>query len=239
MSQTTSLPIHNPHQTACTCRHRWCPRRIHAFLGLFLGVFVAAHLAVALTGLWPERYQNAVTRIHALGPVLPVIELTAIFVPLIVQTLYGLRMLMKVGMAYRTDKKSRGGDLRFFLQRVSAVILRIPRLSRTDDALLGFPWVPGRDRGAPTTRPRNRRSIPARPGVSIDRQSGLALLGAYDPRHAGNRIVSRGLYAIGIWAVCYHLANGLATMRHGLGNHRHSGDPAPVEHVLVLPSALV
>ena len=31
-----------------------------------------------------------------------------------------------------------------------------------------------------------------------------------DPRHAGNRIVA-GFYAIGIWAVCYHLANGLAT----------------------------
>ena len=104
LSQTTTLPIQKPHQAACTCRHRWCPRRIHALGGVVVGLFVAAHLLVAMTGLWPQRYQGLVNQIHRLGHALPVMELTLIFIPLLVQAGYGLRMLAKIGMAYHTER---------------------------------------------------------------------------------------------------------------------------------------
>ena len=206
-----TLPIHKP-QGACTCRHRWCPRRIHAFLGALLGLFVVAHLAIAMTGLWPQCYQGLVDGIHHLGPALPVIELTVIFIPLLVQVGYGLRMLVKVGMAYRTDKKSRGGDLRFFLQRLSAIVLlaflafHVATMHRWGFHLLyqitGLDALKGYQAGG-LFHPHGQAF-----------QSTAAAIRSYwsleSVRHPANVLVAGG-YALGIGAVCYHLANGLAT----------------------------
>ena len=212
MSETISLPIQKPHQAACTCRHRYCPRRIHAMLGVVVGLFVVAHLAIAMTGLWPERYQSLVNLIHRLGPALPVIELALVFIPLLVQVGYGLRMLLKIGMAYHTDKKSRGGDLRFFLQRLSAVILllfiafHVATMHRWGFHLLyeitGMDALKGYEAAGLF-----------HPDGQAFQSTATAIRSYWSPdsiRHPANLFVV-GFYAIGIWAVCYHLANGLAT----------------------------
>ncbi len=194
MSQATTLPTQSPHQAACTCRHRWCPRRIHALGGVPVGLLVVAHLAIAVTGLWPQRYQGLVNQIHRLGSALPVIELTLIFVPLLAQAVYGLRMLAKTGMAYRTGKKSRGGDLRFFVQRLSAVILLL---------FLGFHVATMHRWGFHLFHP-DGRAFPS---------TAAAIRSCWGPesvRCPANLLVA-GFYALGIWAACYHLANGLAT----------------------------
>jgi len=177
-----------------------------------VGLFVVAHLAIAMTGLWPERYQSLVNRIHHLGPALPAVELALVFIPLLAQVAYGLRMLVKVGMAYRTDKKSRGGDLRFFLQRLSAVILLL---------FIGFHVATMHRWGFhllyEVTGVDALKGYAAdglfRPAGQAFHSTAIAIRSYWTPdaiRHPANLLVT-GLYAIGIWAVCYHLANGLAT----------------------------
>jgi succinate dehydrogenase / fumarate reductase cytochrome b subunit len=212
MSETISLPIQKPHQGACTCRHRYCTRRIHAILGVVVGLFVVAHLAIAMTGLWPERYQSLVNLIHRLGPALRVIELALVFIPLLIQVGYGLRMLLKIGMAYHTDKKSRGGDLRFFLQRLSAVILllfiafHVATMHRWGFHLLY------EITGMNALKGYEDAGLFHSDGHAF--QSTAAAIRSYwssdNIRHPANLFVM-GFYAIGVWAVCYHLANGLAT----------------------------
>jgi succinate dehydrogenase / fumarate reductase cytochrome b subunit len=211
LHETIALPMHRPQQAACTCRHRWCPRRIHAMLGVVVGLFVVAHLAIATTGLWPGRYQELVDRIHRLGPALPAIELIAVFIPLLAQFGYGLRMLAKIGLAYHTDKQSRGGNPRFFLQRLSAVILllfiafHVATMHRWGLHLLyeatGSEALKGYQAG----------------GLFHEGQAfsstARAVGGYWAPDVVGNpaNLLVAGFYALGIWAVCYHLANGLAT----------------------------
>ncbi len=45
------LPVQKPHQAACTCRHRYCPRRIHAILGVGVGFYAI--------GVWAVCYHLA------------------------------------------------------------------------------------------------------------------------------------------------------------------------------------
>jgi succinate dehydrogenase/fumarate reductase cytochrome b subunit len=212
MSETNQCAIKNPQHAACTCRHRYCPRRIHAILGVVVGLFVIAHVSIALTGLWPERYQALVDQIHRLGPALPALELALVFIPLLAQVGYGLRMLVKVGMAYHTDKKSRGGEMRFFLQRLSAIILlwflgfHVATMHRWGfhllydvtgaDALTGY-----------------KAAGLFHPNGQAFQSTALAIRSYWSPeasRHPANLVVV-AFYALGIWADCYHLANGLAT----------------------------
>jgi succinate dehydrogenase/fumarate reductase cytochrome b subunit len=177
-----------------------------------VGLFVVAHLAIAVTGLWPERYQSLVNQIHRLGPALPVVELALVFVPRLVQLVYGLRMLVKVGMAYHTDKKSRGGDLRFFLQRLSAVILllfiafHVATMHRWGFHLLY--GVTGMD-----ALKNYEAGGLFRPAGQAFHTTAMAIQSYWTPggiRQPANLLVA-GSYVIGVWAVCYHLANGLAT----------------------------
>jgi succinate dehydrogenase / fumarate reductase cytochrome b subunit len=180
--------------------------------GAVLGAFIVAHLAIALTGLWPQRYQGLVDRIHRLGPALPVIELTLIFIPLLVQIFFGLKMLVKVGMAYHTKKESRGGDLRFFIQRLSAVILllflgfHVATMHRWGLHLLYSAT------GADALKGYATAGLFHPSGQAF--QSTAGAIGSYwragSIVQPGNLLVA-GFYALGIWAVCYHLANGLAT----------------------------
>jgi succinate dehydrogenase/fumarate reductase cytochrome b subunit len=120
-------------------------------------------------------------------------------------------MLAKIGMAYHTDKKSRGGDLRFFLQRGSAIILlafigfHVVTMHRWDFHVLS------RSIGAETVAGGQMTGL-FRPAQAF--QSTAGAIRSYgtseDAGYRGNLLVI-GFYALGIWAVCYHVANGLAT----------------------------
>ena len=66
----------------CQCGGKNCPRHYLAFTGLLLGGFLVLHLAINTLGLWPDVFQAAVNRNHALGPLLPALEIGLIFLPL-------------------------------------------------------------------------------------------------------------------------------------------------------------
>jgi succinate dehydrogenase / fumarate reductase, cytochrome b subunit len=161
-------------------------------------------------GLWPARYQ-AVDRIHGLGGLLPWLGLTLVFLPLAVHVGFGLKMLRGAGFAYHTGKHHRGGDLRFLLQRVSALILL---------AFLGLHILTLHDWGF-----HQIYRLTSWAALSPYQASGLfhpdqaytsatsAIRDLASPaglRSAGNVIVM-GFYLLAIWATAYHLSNGLST----------------------------
>lgn len=108
---------------ACKCQHLLWPRRIHALMGLVLTCFLLVHLSVCLTGIANDTYRLAVGRIEILLTHLPGFALIAIFIPFAIQACGGPYLLKKEGMKYNVEKCNRGGKLRFFLQRVSALVI--------------------------------------------------------------------------------------------------------------------
>ena len=117
---------HHPDEAerpACACQRLFWPRRIHALTGALLGCFLLVHFALCITGLQPSSYQKNVDRIGALLAHLPGLVLITIFLPLAAQAATGLFLLKKEGMKYNVKKCNRGGKLRFFSQRISALVI--------------------------------------------------------------------------------------------------------------------
>jgi len=107
----------------CQCGGKICPRHYLAITGFMLGGFLVLHLAINALSLWPDTFQAAVTRNHALGPLLPVLEIGLIFLPLTVHVALGLRTLGREQLKYGVEKHHHGSDLRQWLQRVTALML--------------------------------------------------------------------------------------------------------------------
>ena len=108
----------------CACGHV-CPRRYVAVTGFILGAFLVLHLVVNALGWWPSRFDAAMGRIHRLGAALPVLEIGLVFIPLAVHVALGLRTLRREKLGLRVKKHHHGSDLRYWLQRVTAVILLV------------------------------------------------------------------------------------------------------------------
>ena len=101
--------------------HFWL-RRLHSLLGLVFGGYVTVHLIVNFSGFWPKAYQQNVDKIHSLEPMLPVIEIAAIFAPLLFHIIYGI-YIANAGVKFNTTKYNYGGNVRYFLQRITAYVL--------------------------------------------------------------------------------------------------------------------
>ncbi|MBV8228745.1 MAG: hypothetical protein JO329_02060 [Planctomycetaceae bacterium] len=198
-----------PH--SCGCGHKFCPRKVHSVAGVVFGLMMIQHLAVNALALRPGLYQAAVGRIQALGWVLPWLSLTLIVLPLAVHVVLGATMLKDAGFRYRTGKHHRGGDLRYLLQRITAVILllfiALHVLSLTD---WGFHLV---------YRLTHWEALQAYGASGLFhpdqayRSTSAAIRTLWDhdrPLAAGNLAVM-GFYLLAIWATAYHLANGLST----------------------------
>lgn len=67
-------------------------RRIHSLLGVIpLGVFLFGHLTTnSMAFFGQEAFDHKVALIHSLGPLLPIVEATVIFVPLALHILIGI-----------------------------------------------------------------------------------------------------------------------------------------------------
>ena len=202
------LPVSKP---ACTCKHRFCTRRNHALVAVPLGLFVIVHFAIAATALSPAWYQVNVRRMHAAGSLLPVLEAVAIFLPLLAQFYFGLKLLYKSGLRFRSDKHHRGSPLRFFLQRVSAVVMllfllfHVATLHHWD-----LHWL---------RQATGDRVFACDGSVGLfDAQrayestaAGIAAFWGSGAEHALANGLIAAFYLVGIWSTCYHVANGTAT----------------------------
>jgi succinate dehydrogenase/fumarate reductase cytochrome b subunit len=211
-----SLDFSKPEKEhGCACGGHVCPRHFLAITGFILGAFLLLHLLVNALGLWPARFQTVVTLIHGLGALLPNLEI-GLVLALAIHVTLGLRTLRREKLKLGVEKHHCGSDVRYWLQRVTAVILLV---------FLSFHLA---------TMPRWGlhlvHQITHWPALRRYAAGGL-----FEPQHAfasvseaqwhfwdehtanpANFLIVQ-LYLLGIAAAVYHLANGVATGAEVLG----------------------
>jgi succinate dehydrogenase / fumarate reductase cytochrome b subunit len=175
-------------------RHEFLIRRLHSASGLVpVGAFMCLHLATNASVLGgADVFQDNVDRIHALGPLLPIVEWAFIFLPLIFHAVVGV-MIIRTGLP-NTGNYAYRNNIRYTLQRATAWIALFFILYHVFHMHGWFhvkPWLDVADRfGGHQFDPHHATSSAA-----------LAL----------QSIVLKLAYAVGILACVYHLANGIWT----------------------------
>ncbi len=176
-------------------RNQFLILRLHSLSGLLpVGAYMCVHLvtnASVLSG--PDVFQNAVDQIHALGPVLPLVEWGGIFLPIIFHAVVGVAII-RTGIS-NTANYPYKGNFRYTLQRVTAWIALFfifYHVFHMHGWIHASWW----------------RSV-------TDNLGGWQ----FDPHHASSSAaaalsstLTKIVYAIGVLSCVYHLANGLWTM---------------------------
>lgn len=103
-------------------RHEFLIRRLHSLSGLVpVGAYMVVHLLTNATVLNGARsFQRAVDSIHSLGVLLPAVEWTFIFLPIIFHAVVGVAII-RSGSS-NTSSYPYGGNIRYLLQRATAWI---------------------------------------------------------------------------------------------------------------------
>lgn len=176
-------------------RHEFLIRRLHSLSGIVpVGAFMCLHLATNASVLGgPQIFQDNVDRIHAFGPLLPVIEWTFIFLPLIFHAVVGV-MIIRTGLP-NTGNYAYRNNIRYTLQRATAWIALafiMYHVFHMHGWFHAEPWLKN------VAEPLGGAQFD--PAKAAD-SAAIAL----------QSIVIRILYAIGIVACVYHLANGIWT----------------------------
>jgi succinate dehydrogenase / fumarate reductase cytochrome b subunit len=103
-------------------RHEFLLRRLHSLSGMVpVGAYMVVHLltnASVLDGA--ATFQRRVYAIHSLGAVLPLVEWTFIFLPLLYHAIYGV--LIVRGAAPNSGTYKYGSNVRYTLQRATGMI---------------------------------------------------------------------------------------------------------------------
>ncbi len=184
-----------PEATGFFGRHEFLLRRLHSLSGLVpVGAYMCIHLLTNATVLGgPQTFQEKVDTIHSLGPALPFVEWTFIFIPLIFHAALGV--VRAVNCESNTGVYRYGSNIRYTLQRVTAWI-----------ALLFIGWHVFHMHGW------------FHNSWWMDNVAHKLGGGKFNPEHATSTvalafqpILVKILYAIGVLATVYHLANGLWT----------------------------
>ena len=177
-------------------RNEFLIRRLHSLSGLLpVGAYMVVHLltnAAVLGGA--ASFQRLVDQIHDLGPLLPLVEWTFIFLPILFHAVVGVAIAR--GSLPNTDDYPYKGNIRYRLQRITAwialvfIFLHIFHLHGWFHSAWWLERVAEPLGGAQFDADRATTSTAA----------ALAPL-----------LVKIG-YAIGVLSCVYHLANGLWTM---------------------------
>jgi succinate dehydrogenase / fumarate reductase cytochrome b subunit len=106
-------------------RYYFLIRRLHSLSGLIpVGVFLVIHLTTNASVLAPGvpggEFQKAVERIHALGPLLVPVEIVGIFIPLLFHTIVGFQIIFT--SRSNAQHYRYGGNVRYTLQRTTGMI---------------------------------------------------------------------------------------------------------------------
>jgi succinate dehydrogenase / fumarate reductase cytochrome b subunit len=177
-------------------RNDFLIRRLHSLSGLIpVGAYMVLHLAVNASVVnGAATFQNSVLNIHKFGALLPVLEWTFIFIPILFHAIFGF-VIIAGGMP-NTHNYPYAANYRYTLQRATGVIafffimLHVFHMHGWihNESWLHYVVEP---MGGGQFRPYNATST-----------AGAALQNA----------VIVVLYAIGVTACVYHLANGIWTM---------------------------
>ena len=175
-------------------RNEFLIRRLHSLTGLVpVGAYMCIHLLVNSSTLGgPEMFQRNVDLIHTLGPALPLVEWTFIFLPLIFHAVVGV-VIIRSGDP-NLSSYYLVGNVRYFLQRATAWI-----------ALFFIGWHVFHMHGWI----HNETWLRAIEGWGH----------RFDPHRATSTAALalqpwavKALYLVGVLSCVYHLANGLWTM---------------------------
>lgn len=177
-------------------RNDFLIRRLHSLCGLIpVGAYMVIHLIVNASVInGAGTFQNSVLNIHKLGALLPVVEWVFIFIPILFHAIFGV-VIIAGGMP-NTHNYPYAANYRYTLQRVTGVIAFFFIMIHVfhmhgwfhNDSWLRYVVDP---LGGGQFKPYNATST-----------AGLAL----------QSIVMVVIYAIGVSACVYHLANGIWTM---------------------------
>ena len=185
-----------PYGKAPGAFHFWL-RRGHSLMGLLFGGYVTVHLLVNATGFNPKAFQQNVDHIHALEPMLPIIEIVAIFIPLLLHALYGAYITW-AGVKFNTMKYPYGGNVRYTMQRWAGVVLlvflayHVGTMHKWGLGMFGM------------------KPYPMFNAHNLAYQSTVeAIKSPYTS--FGLNLCVIGLYLLGTWAAVFHWANGLWT----------------------------
>jgi succinate dehydrogenase / fumarate reductase cytochrome b subunit len=177
-------------------RHEFLLRRLHSLTGLVpVGAYMVVHLLTNASVLdSPGTFQENVYRIHGLGSVLWVVEWGFIFLPLIFHAVFGV-IIMR-GALPNNSNYPYANNWRYTLQRVSGMIAFLFIFWHVFHLHGWFHWnwwIEGvaEPLGGAKFRPYNAAS---------------------SLRMALEGVVVPSLYAIGVIASVFHLANGIWTM---------------------------
>jgi len=176
-------------------KYHFLIRRLHSLTGLIpVGVFLCLHLFTNASILSPggegAEFQGAVERIHALGPLLVPVEIFGIFLPLLFHSLIGFQIIFS-GQPNAQHYRY-GGNVRYSLQRWTGVIAFFFILYHVWQMHWSGTWLGGGrfalydDFGVPAAASSTARAIQAAWWIAP-------------------------VYAVGIVASVFHLANGIWT----------------------------
>ncbi len=178
-------------------RNEFLIRRLHSLTGLIpVGAFMTVHLATNASVLdGPATFQRAVYQIHSLGRLLPVVEWAFIFLPILFHGLLGL-VIIRGGMV-NTGSYPLIGNIRYVLQRATGVIALVFILCHVFHMHGWFHSELWLERVVEPLGGGRFRPFSAPSTLGAAMQGGLVI---------------PALYAVGLVACVYHLANGLWTM---------------------------
>jgi succinate dehydrogenase / fumarate reductase cytochrome b subunit len=111
-----------PAGSSVFARNSFLIKRVFSLMGLFFGGYVVVHLLTNASLLASVgMFQTNVDRIHSLGPALPVVEWTFLFIPILFHALIGWAII--AGASPNLGSYRYVGNVRYMLQRVTAIIL--------------------------------------------------------------------------------------------------------------------
>ena len=113
---------HAPSGQSFLARHQFLIYRLFSLSGLIpVGAYLCVHLLANATILdSPAKYQQSVNQIHALGPILPLVEWTFIFLPILFHAAVG--WIIIAGADFNVGAYRYGSNWRYTLQRVTGAI---------------------------------------------------------------------------------------------------------------------
>ncbi|MEK7711058.1 MAG: succinate dehydrogenase [Planctomycetota bacterium] len=183
-------------ETASSDKYYFLVRRLHSLSGLIpVGVFLFVHLAANASVLAPgppgAEFQKSIERIHALGPLLVPVEIVGIFIPLLFHTLVGFQIIFTARS--NAQNYPYGANVRYTLQRATGMIAFVFILYHVWQMHWFGKAIPGGGKF-------ELYDTSGGPAAAVTTAAAIQAAWYVAP-----------LYAIGILASVFHLANGIWT----------------------------
>jgi succinate dehydrogenase / fumarate reductase cytochrome b subunit len=174
-------------------RHQFLIYRLFSLSGLIpVGAYLVVHLltnASLING--PMAFQEQVDRIHSLGVVLPFVEWTFIFIPILFHAVVG--WLIIAGAVPNPNTYHYASNIRYTLQRATGIIAFLFIVFHVVQLHHFF-------------------------GAPFEEINGVKFGAQFDPEHAASSAALalqpmwiKAIYVVGVLSAIYHFSNGLWT----------------------------